>query len=120
VLSRKQIEARRKRSDARDRGPWVTDFAAMCRKSAIRALLVGGRVPLSSEMEHALTEEDSDGEERMVMADIATPELPGNGAIVDDNDGPPTEDEMRGMTGDSLFGDRDLKPGDPTLTEDPG
>jgi hypothetical protein len=93
----------------------------MCRKTAIRALLLGGRVPLSSELEHALTEEDTDSEERMVMADIATPELPGNGAAMgDEEDSPPTEDEMRGMTGDSLFGDRDLKPGDPTLTEDPG
>lgn len=38
VLDELDIAARRKRSMAKDNGPWVTDYAAMCRKSAVRAL----------------------------------------------------------------------------------
>jgi recombination protein RecT len=37
VLSRAAIDARRARSASADRGPWVTDYAAMAVKSAIRA-----------------------------------------------------------------------------------
>lgn len=38
VLDRVEIDARRMRSRAKDSGPWVTDFAAMARKTAVRAL----------------------------------------------------------------------------------
>jgi recombination protein RecT len=38
VLDRIEVEARRKRSKASDKGPWVTDYAAMAKKTAIRAL----------------------------------------------------------------------------------
>lgn len=54
VLSRSEIERRRDRSQAKADGPWGTDFAAMCRKTALRALLAGGLVPLSSELATAL------------------------------------------------------------------
>lgn len=37
VLTRVQIEARRKRSAAADEGPWITDYEAMCQKTAVRA-----------------------------------------------------------------------------------
>ena len=37
VLSIAQIEARRARSGAANEGPWVTDFEAMCLKTAVRA-----------------------------------------------------------------------------------
>jgi recombination protein RecT len=50
VLSRKQIEARRDRSAASRHGPWTTDFAAMARKSAVRALMSSGLVPLSPDV----------------------------------------------------------------------
>ena len=39
VLSRDEIDARRKRSPARNDGPWVTDYAQMAEKTALRTLL---------------------------------------------------------------------------------
>ena len=38
VLTKPQIEARRKRSAASNYGPWTTDYEAMCLKTAVRAL----------------------------------------------------------------------------------
>ena len=49
ILNRKQIEDRRRRSGASNSGPWVTDYEAMCRKTALRALLGSGLIPLSNE-----------------------------------------------------------------------
>ena len=48
LLERQELEARRGRSQAAESGPWVTDYAAMARKTAIRALLTGGLVPLTA------------------------------------------------------------------------
>lgn len=48
VLSRPQIDARRKRSASGNNGPWVTDFEAMVRKTGVRALWKW--LPKSSEM----------------------------------------------------------------------
>lgn len=47
ILTREQIEARRARGH--DGPAWRTDYAAMARKSAIRALLSSGLVPLSAD-----------------------------------------------------------------------
>lgn len=52
VLSRAQIDKRRSRSAAANDGPWVTDFAEMAKKSALRA---GWKyIPKSSEMARAM------------------------------------------------------------------
>lgn len=61
VLTKAEIDARRKRSSASGSGPWVTDYARMARKSALRALFMGGLVPLSAEIVRAI-EEDADNE----------------------------------------------------------
>lgn len=56
VLTLDEIEDRRKRG-ASGKGvktPWDTDYAAMARKSAIRALLTGGTVPISVDLATAL------------------------------------------------------------------
>lgn len=37
VLTLAQVQARRERSPAKDEGPWITDFEAMCLKTAVRA-----------------------------------------------------------------------------------
>lgn len=50
ILTRAEINARRSRSGERGFSPWKTDFAAMARKSAIRALFQGGTVPMSTEI----------------------------------------------------------------------
>jgi len=129
VLTRKQIEARRARSDSWRRNaaqsPWTTDFQAMCRKTAILALLRGGRVPLSTELEVALEkEEDSSvaGAEPVEMEVLTEATVIENGAGSDDTDPPPSEDELRGMTGDgTLWGEDSQRAGDPPLgQEDPG
>jgi recombination protein RecT len=66
VLSLGRIEARRKRGGSKSGGfsPWTTDYAAMARKSAIRALWYA--LPKSAEMAMA-TEVDADD-----RPDIAT------------------------------------------------
>jgi len=47
-LTRAEIERHRARSKAKDNGPWVTDYAAMCSKTALLALCRD--LPQSSEM----------------------------------------------------------------------
>jgi len=54
VLTRAQIDERRKRSRARS-GPWFTDFGAMCQKTALRAALT--LIPKTVGMEVALARE---------------------------------------------------------------
>ncbi len=53
-LNKGQIAKRRARSAAANGNFWKNDFAAMCRKSAVRAIMATGEVPLSTEMEAAL------------------------------------------------------------------
>jgi len=51
ILTRADLDKRRNRAmGGGNKGPWSTDYAAMCRKSAIRALLQSGKVPLSAEV----------------------------------------------------------------------
>lgn len=57
VLSIEDIEARRARSSARDDGPWVTDYVAMGRKTAVRAIYPW--IPKSAEMTKAIVLEDA-------------------------------------------------------------
>lgn len=88
VLSAKQIHARRDRSAARKAGPWVTDYEAMCCKTAVRAIWKW--LPKSAEM--ALAEEveqrnDLDlatPEATFDLPELPTPEEDGRTAEVDD------------------------------------
>jgi recombination protein RecT len=52
VLDREDIERSRARSRAK-KGPWLTDFEMMARKTAIRRLISKGEVPTSVEMRFA-------------------------------------------------------------------
>jgi len=73
-LWRDEIEARRNRSENKsDRGPWNTDYAAMARKTAIRALFTGGRVPMADQIGLAtlLDEEASPEQTRAALATMA-------------------------------------------------
>lgn len=51
VLTRSQVEARRRRSMAANDGPWITDYEAMCLKTAVRALWTW--LPRSAEVARA-------------------------------------------------------------------
>jgi recombination protein RecT len=54
VLTKQDIDYRRSRSGSRGGGPWQTDYAAMARKSAIRALAGSGVVPITAELATAM------------------------------------------------------------------
>ena len=54
----KQIEAIRKRSKAANSGPWVTDYAAMCRKTVMRRGLKFCPISTDTQMKIAKAEED--------------------------------------------------------------
>lgn len=73
-LWKDEIDARRARSENRsDKGPWTTDYAAMARKTAIRALFTGGRVPMADQIGLAtlLDEEASPEQTRAALATMA-------------------------------------------------
>ncbi len=57
VMTIARIEKIRQRSRAKDSGPWVTDFAEMCKKTVVRQL--SKYLPASSEMDAALEISDS-------------------------------------------------------------
>lgn len=71
VLTRDEVEKRRARSHAAHKGPWMTDYEAMVKKTAIRALWPW--LPKSAEMAQALVLED--GEERRAQSEAWTPEV---------------------------------------------
>ena len=73
-LWRDEIDARRARSENKsDKSPWTTDYAAMARKTAIRALFTGGRVPMADQIGLAtlLDEEASPEQTRAALATMA-------------------------------------------------
>jgi recombination protein RecT len=84
VLSRAQVEKRRRRSQAAHKGPWVTDYEAMCCKTAVRALWQW--VPKSAEMAQAAAMDEAP-EHGEAQSDLWTPEthevLESEGLIID-------------------------------------
>lgn len=62
ILDRWQIDERRDRSPSKNASssPWKTDYAKMARKTAIRDLLQGGTVPLSTQMKRAVELDEPD------------------------------------------------------------
>ena len=55
-MPKADIERIRKRSKAKDKGPWVTDYLEMCKKTVVRRLLK--LIPMSPELARALERED--------------------------------------------------------------
>jgi recombination protein RecT len=105
VMSRADVEAIRARSRARDKGPWVTDYEAMAKKTCIRQL--ARWLPLSVEFAQAIAQDEGvrtdltdagidmiptfvDGETVPAGVDPAT------GVITDLDEGP--DDEAGGPT----------------------
>lgn len=59
VMTRSEIEERRKRSQAGNSGPWVSDYEAMAKKTVIRR--AAPYLPLSTQAVKAVASDDSDG-----------------------------------------------------------
>jgi len=57
VLSKSDIEKIRKRSKSPESGPWITDYEAMARKTAIKQLCK--YLPLSIEVQRALVSDET-------------------------------------------------------------
>jgi recombination protein RecT len=57
VLDKKKIDEHRKRSKAGGDGPWVTDYDAMARKTAVR--VHGAQLPLGSSTQRALAADET-------------------------------------------------------------
>jgi recombination protein RecT len=66
-------EIDQRRAKGAKNGPWSTDYAAMARKTAIRALFTGGRVPMADQIGLAtlLDEEASPEQTRAALATMA-------------------------------------------------
>lgn len=57
AMNRDDIEERRRRSSASDRGPWVTDYDAMARKTVIRAM--APFLPLTVHAQQAINQDET-------------------------------------------------------------
>lgn len=57
VMTRAEVDAHRKRSMARDDGPWVTDYDAMGKKTVIRVLC--SQLPLGAEAQRAIAADET-------------------------------------------------------------
>lgn len=71
-LTRAQVESRKARGAAGDRGPWATDLDAMIRKTAVRAL--AGDLPQSSTLALARTADEQVQHYRTGDVLVADPE----------------------------------------------
>ena len=77
VMSRRDIEKIRRRSRAADKGPWVTDYPAMCLKTVLRQWCK--YIPMSPEITRAVTlDELHEVGIDQRLADYARPILPAN------------------------------------------
>lgn len=93
VMERWEVDARRARSKAPNSPAWTNDYAAMARKTVLRALAEGGELPMQDDDQRLLTlmqAEDkgfdlgpSDDEPVQVDAEISDPE-PTDPALDDD------------------------------------
>ena len=83
VLSVSQIEAFRKRSSASNSGPWLTDYSAMCCKTAMRRLCTW--LPMSAERDRAvaLDEAPERGMQQSTAFDPAITEALKSGGLIE-------------------------------------
>lgn len=99
VMSKADVEKHRKRSKAKDSGPWITDYDAMGRKTVIRAMApflpltievmrdmaLDGSVSTGAALDNLTVEEQAPEDDGIVDAEVVAD---GNGEIVDDGSFP--------------------------------
>lgn len=71
VMSKAEIDAIRAKSPAKDKGPWVTDYIEMAKKTVIRRASKGWPLSLDS---HERDDDGGEGENDMVDADFTVTE----------------------------------------------
>lgn len=76
VMTREEVEAIRERSKAGRNGPWVTDWAEMAKKTAVRRL--SKMLPLSSEVSQSISADDSqfDSQDLLGAVEVESEEMP--------------------------------------------
>lgn len=112
VLTRAQVEARRKRSRAKDSGPWVTDYEPMALKTAVRALAPW--IPQSAEYARAAAlDEAADRGAQMGALDEDV-----KAALLSSGVAEPAELETEGETADEQPAEPADEPADPAAGPD--
>jgi recombination protein RecT len=81
-MSHKQIEAIRSRSKTGDKGPWVTDWSEMARKTVIRRL--AKRLPVDSDIARVVEHIDEDYDFKPTAGSVQTPD---NSDVIDHETG---------------------------------
>lgn len=71
VMTKKEIEGIRNRSRSKNNGPWVTDFAEMCKKTVVRRL--SKRLPLSPAAVAAIEYDDKQNFDFVDAEPVAKP-----------------------------------------------
>lgn len=103
-LNREQIEKLRNRSAAANGNFWKNDYAAMVRKTVIRHLFNGGEVPMSAQMEAAVTYEN----EQDKMADVVAVRDEPRHSIVGDLGPDPTTEDLDSPSGSEVVFPREV------------
>lgn len=100
VLTKEQIDQRRKRSSAGNYGPWVTDYEAMAKKTAMRALCTW--LPQSAEVSRAeaLEVADETGGRQSTAYDPAITQALGASGLIEESHEP--RDSAPVMTGEPV------------------
>lgn len=99
-MSFKQIEGIRERSKSKDKGPWVTDWPEMARKTAIRRL--AKRLPVDSDIARVVERIDEDYDFRP-SGQAVTPEVDEDGVVLDrDETKPKPAGKARGAAASKL------------------
>lgn len=92
VMTRDEVEAIRKRSKAANNGPWITDWVAMSKKTAVKQLAKW--LPLSAEMASAVALDGSVRTDVGDLVDVTPTFIDGE---VDDTPPAPADDEAAAL-----------------------
>jgi recombination protein RecT len=73
-MNKDDVDKIRRRSDSSDRGPWVTDYDAMARKTLVRRAFASNSIPTTKELAQAVNVDETVRRELTAEAIDITPE----------------------------------------------
>ncbi len=121
VMSKKEIDAIRARSRAKDSGPWVTDYEMMARKTVVRRL--SKWLPKATDFGRAIAAEDrfdlgkpGDGIDELVDSLLEEPAI--DATLVGAGDGQPAQAEPAASSLDKLADTIEKKPAETVQKSD--